>query len=87
MRNCAASCRLIERLRDLVISVDTTKAVVAEKALGAGARIVNDVSALQFDPRMAEIVRDAGAGVVLMHMQGHHKRCNKRPVTMTWSRK
>ena len=53
-----------------LISVDTTKAMVAERALAAGARIVNDVSALRFDPRMVEVVRDAGAGLVLMHMQG-----------------
>jgi dihydropteroate synthase len=70
---------VVERLRDLVVSVDTTKAVVAEKALAAGARIVNDISALQFDPRMAEIVRDAGAGVVLMHMQGKPQTMQQEP--------
>jgi dihydropteroate synthase len=52
------------------ISIDTTKAVVAERAVAAGARIVNDISALRFDARMADVVRDSGAGVVLMHMQG-----------------
>jgi dihydropteroate synthase len=61
---------VIEQLRDLLVSVDTTKAVVAEQALAAGAQIVNDISALRFDPRMVEVVRNAGAGVVLMHMQG-----------------
>jgi dihydropteroate synthase len=61
---------VVERLGDLVVSVDTTKSVVAEKALAAGGRIVNDISALRFDPRMIDVVRDAGAGVVLMHMQG-----------------
>jgi dihydropteroate synthase len=61
---------VIERLRDLVVSVDTTKSVVAGKALAAGARIVNDISALRFDPRMVDVVRDAGAGTVLMHMRG-----------------
>jgi len=54
----------------VTISIDTTKAAVAERALAAGARIVNDISALRFDERMAEVVREAGAGVVLMHMQG-----------------
>jgi dihydropteroate synthase len=66
-------CRVlpvVERLRDLIVSVDTTKGVVAERALAAGARIVNDVSALRFDPQMVDVVRDAGAGAVLMHMQG-----------------
>ena len=61
---------VIQRLPDLLVSIDTTKAVVAEKALAAGARIVNDISALRFDERMVEVVRDHGAGVVLMHMQG-----------------
>jgi dihydropteroate synthase len=51
------------------VSVDTHKAVVAQAALEAGARVVNDVSALG-DPDMAEVVRRAGAGLVLMHMRG-----------------
>jgi dihydropteroate synthase len=61
---------VIERLPDLVVSIDTTKALVAERALAAGARIVNDISALRFDPRMVDVVRDHGAAVVLMHMLG-----------------
>ncbi len=52
------------------ISVDTTKSAVAQAALDAGASIVNDVSALRFDPRMASVVARSGAGVVLMHMKG-----------------
>jgi dihydropteroate synthase len=70
---------VVERLRDLVISADTTKAMVAKKALAAGARIVNDVSALRFDPQMVEVVRDAGAGVVLMHMQGTPQTMQQKP--------
>ena len=70
---------VIELLRDLVVSVDTTKATVAEQALAAGARIVNDISALRFDSRMVEVVRDAGAGVVLMHMQGTPQTMQQRP--------
>src|SRR5204863_9515651 len=58
----------IERLPDLLVSIDTTKAVVAERALAAGARIVNDISALRFDERMPEVI--GSAGVILMHMQG-----------------
>ena len=61
---------VIERIGDLLVSIDTTKSVVAERALAAGARIVNDISALRFDERMVEVVRDADAGVVLMHMKG-----------------
>jgi dihydropteroate synthase len=52
------------------ISVDTTKAEVARQALAAGASIVNDITAGLGDPDMAVAVRAAGAGVVLMHMQG-----------------
>jgi dihydropteroate synthase len=52
------------------VSVDTTKAGVAERALGAGASMVNDISALRFDPRMAEVIFSGGASVVLMHMLG-----------------
>jgi dihydropteroate synthase len=52
------------------ISIDTSKAVVARRCLEAGAQIVNDVTALRGDPEMAAVVRDTGAGVVVMHMQG-----------------
>ncbi|MDP6526221.1 MAG: dihydropteroate synthase [Kiritimatiellia bacterium] len=55
---------------DVVVSIDTTKAVVAEKAISAGACIINDVSALTHDPAMAEVAISKGAGVVLMHMLG-----------------
>ena len=51
------------------LSIDTRSAEVAERALAAGARIVNDVSALA-DPAMAGVVARAGAGLVLMHMRG-----------------
>jgi dihydropteroate synthase len=52
-----------------VVSVDTSSATVAERALAAGARIVNDVTALG-EPAMAGVVAGAGAGLVLMHMRG-----------------
>jgi dihydropteroate synthase len=54
---------------ELVVSVDTRRAEVASKALAAGAAIVNDVSGGR-DPAMFGVARDAGAGVVLMHMRG-----------------
>jgi len=62
------------------ISVDTMKATVARAALEAGAVIVNDVSALQADPVMAEVVATTGAGVVLMHMQGSPGTMQNAPV-------
>lgn len=52
------------------VSVDTTKADVAARALVAGASIVNDVSGGRHDPRMLEVVAAHGAGFVVMHMQG-----------------
>src|SRR5436190_952976 len=55
---------------DRPISVDTSKAEVARQALAAGAAIVNDVTALGGDPAMPAVVREAGAGAILMHMQG-----------------
>jgi dihydropteroate synthase len=64
---------VIERIRarsDVLISIDTSKARVAEAALEAGADIVNDITALAGDPDMPRVARDSGAGVVLMHMRG-----------------
>lgn len=60
---------VIERLAasGTPISIDTRKAAVMEAALGAGAHLVNDVSALLHDPRSMEIVAQAGCPVVLMH--------------------
>jgi dihydropteroate synthase len=68
---------VIERLAaeaDVLISVDTRKPDVAGAAVEAGASIVNDISGGR-DPAMLDVVRDAGAGMVLMHMRGD-------PVTM-----
>jgi dihydropteroate synthase len=70
---------VIEQLNEMVVSIDTTKAVIAEKALAAGASIVNDISALRFDPRMVDVIRDAGASVVLMHMQGMPQTMQQNP--------
>jgi dihydropteroate synthase len=63
---------VIEGLADLSaqISVDTSKAVVAEAALSAGATMVNDVTALRGDPDMAELIAAAGVDCCLMHMLG-----------------
>jgi len=61
------------RQASVPVSVDTTKAGVARRALDAGAAIVNDISALRFDPMMGQVVTQAGAGLVLMHMQGTPK--------------
>ncbi|MGE3314904.1 MAG: dihydropteroate synthase [Planctomycetaceae bacterium] len=52
------------------ISIDTTKAEVAARALEAGATIVNDIAGLRFDDAMPAVCREHGAGVICMHMQG-----------------
>lgn len=57
----------------LVVSVDTMKAAVAEAAIEAGAAIVNDVSALSFDSKMAEAVARYAVPVIIMHMRGTPK--------------
>lgn len=64
---------VIERLASKVpvpISVDTSKAELARRAVAVGAEIVNDISGLQFDPQMADVCRQTGAGVICMHLQG-----------------
>jgi dihydropteroate synthase len=61
------------------VSIDTTKAEVAQRALQAGATIVNDVSALRFDPELAGAAADAGATVVLMHMLGEPRTMQDDP--------
>jgi dihydropteroate synthase len=62
-----------------IVSVDTTKARVAAEAIAAGACIVNDISALRFDARMADVVAHTKAGVVLMHMLGEPKTMQSDP--------
>jgi len=74
---------VIEKLSQEVttpISIDTTKASVAEAAIQSGAQMVNDISALRFDPDMASIVSRYGVAVVLMHMKGSPKSMQKNPV-------
>ncbi len=62
------------------VSIDTYKAAVAAKALEAGAFMINDVSALRFDPGMVDVLRDAGCPVILMHMLGEPKTMQANPV-------
>jgi dihydropteroate synthase len=61
------------------VSIDTTKAEVARRALDAGATIVNDVSAFRFDPELPAVVAEAGATCVLMHMLGEPRTMQKDP--------
>lgn len=64
--------------QELCVSVDTRHASVAERALRAGASIINDVSGFR-DPAMVEVVRHSGCGCVVMHMQGEPKTMQEHP--------
>jgi len=73
---------VIERLAPdvpAVISIDTTKAEVARRALDAGATLVNDVSALRFDAGMVQLIADRGCVVCMMHMRGLPKTMQDDP--------
>jgi dihydropteroate synthase len=73
---------VIERLTaisSIPISVDTTKSSVARAALTSGAEIINDISALRFDPAIADEVAKTGAGLVLMHSRGTPKTMQQLP--------
>jgi dihydropteroate synthase len=65
--------------RELPVSIDTSKAEVARRALALGAVMVNDVTALRGDPELAGVVADAGAYVCLMHMFGEPRTMQERP--------
>jgi len=63
----------------LPVSIDTSKAVVAQAALERGATLVNDVTALHGDPELAGVVADAGAYLCLMHMRGEPRTMQNQP--------
>jgi len=77
--------RILPLLRHLVdklpvpISVDTTKADVAAAVLAEGADLINDISGLGFDPRVASVVAKAGAGLILAHMRGTPRTMQQDP--------
>jgi dihydropteroate synthase len=73
---------VLERLRGklkIPISVDTQKATVAERALGAGAEIINDISGLRTDPELARVAARHEAALILMHMRGTPRTMQKGP--------
>ena len=79
-------CRVLPVLEDVlrerpaaIFSVDTYKAEVARAALQSGAEIVNDVSALRWDPRMPATLAELGCGVVLMHTRGRPEEWRTLP--------
>jgi dihydropteroate synthase len=63
----------------IILSVDTTKSVTAREALLAGADIINDISAATADREMVAVLKESGAGIILMHMQGTPKTMQINP--------
>jgi dihydropteroate synthase len=73
---------VIEEIRkrfDIPISIDTSKSEVAEKAIEAGAEIINDVSGLRFDEKIAAIAAKTNSGLVLMYLRGSFETMHKLP--------
>ncbi len=72
---------VLERLEgDVPVSIDTSKAEVARRAVELGAELVNDVTALRADPELAGVVADSGAYLCLMHMLGEPRTMQLDPV-------
>lgn len=71
--------RLVGKIR-IPLSIDTSKASVAEAAVGEGARILNDVGALALDPRMPRLAARLQVPVILMHMRGRPRTMQKNPL-------
>jgi dihydropteroate synthase len=71
--------RAIRRHHSIPLSIDTTKSEVARLALAEGADLINDISALRFDPGMIALLREREVPVVLMHMQGSPGNMQQNP--------
>jgi len=70
---------VLEQLSGAPVSIDTSKAEVARRALELGAELVNDVTALRGDPALAEVVAESDAYLCLMHMQGEPRTMQADP--------
>ena len=70
----------LARKKRAIISVDTRKAIVAAAAIKAGAQMVNDVSGLRFDNKMAKVIADHGVAVCIMHSRGNPANMQKNPL-------
>jgi dihydropteroate synthase len=79
LRRVLPVIRELRKVSRVPISVDTYKEAVARAALDVGADIVNDISALRFDPGMAELVAGEGVPIILMHMQGEPRTMQREP--------
>jgi len=79
LRRVIPVIKTLSQETDIPISIDTYKSEVASQAIEAGATMVNDISALKFDPLMGQLVADAGVPIVLMHMKGKPKNMQINP--------
>jgi dihydropteroate synthase len=79
MRRVLPVVEALAKQTEAVISIDTTKAAVAAAAVGAGAMVINDVTALRGDPLMPAVAARSDAAVVLMHMLGTTKTMQRDP--------
>jgi dihydropteroate synthase len=70
---------VLEEIRDVPASIDTSKAVVARRALELGVEMVNDVTALRGDPELVDVVAESGAYLCLMHMLGEPRTMQVDP--------
>jgi dihydropteroate synthase len=72
---------VIEKVKGfgIPISIDTSKAIVAEEAVRAGAVIINDISGLNFDPEMVKVAARTGAYIVIMHLKGEPRTMQVNP--------
>ncbi|MCI0597090.1 MAG: dihydropteroate synthase [candidate division Zixibacteria bacterium] len=71
--------KLVKANYPIPISIDTYRSTVAEKALDAGAELVNDVSGLQFDAKMPTLVAERTCPIVIMHIKGTPKTMQQNP--------
>ena len=71
--------KLYSLRKDIFISIDTTKSVVAEQALDNGASIINDISGLTFDSGMLDVAKKYDSAVVIMHIKGNPKTMQENP--------
>ncbi len=79
LRRVLPVLRGLRRLLKIPISIDTQKSEVAESALDAGAEIINDISGLKNDPRIAEVAARRRVPLILMHMRGEPRTMQKGP--------
>ncbi len=79
LRRVAEVVRRLAAESGLPVSIDTSKAAVAQRAVELGAEIINDVTGLEGDPAMLDVARESGAGVCAMHMRGTPQTMQDNP--------